>query len=159
MNIEQIVIESINRNELYKVLLGEDNYKVNVSPFIGANVPTDWPNIMRGGVYKIFNQYPELNIKEELEDTLYFLLDKGVFEIYVCVSVLFFQIINEENGVAPFKINREKILSNIHSVLIKNKKEMCEYKKWMGEYYSNGIWGEIERINNILYEDYRITII
>lgn len=47
MNIEQIVIRAINRNELYKVLLGEGKYKVNISPFIGANVPTDWPNIMR----------------------------------------------------------------------------------------------------------------
>jgi hypothetical protein len=159
MNIEQMVIESIKRDELYKVLLGEDRYKVELSPFIGANVPTDWPNIMRGGIYKIFNEYPKLNIKAELENTLCFLLDKGVFEIYVAVSVLFFQIISEENGVAPFKINRDKVVTNIRSRLMKSKKEMYQYKKWMGEYYSNGIWGEIERINNILKEDYAITII
>ncbi len=159
MNIEQIVIESIKRKELYKVLLGEDKYKVDISPFVGANVPTDWPNIMRGGIYKVFNEYPELNIARELENTLCFLLDKGVFEIYASVSVLFFQIISEENGVSPFKINRDKILNIIRKVLLKNQNEMYNYKKWMGEYYSNGIWGEFERVNNILNEDYAITII
>lgn len=159
MDIEQIVIESIKRKELYKVLLGEDKYKVNISPFIGANVPTDWPNIMRGGIYKVFKQYPQLNIKEELENALCFLLDKEVFEVYVSVSVLFFQIISEENGVSPFKVDRDKILNNIRNVLIKNQIKMYQYKKWMGEYYPNGIWGEFERINNILKEDYGITII
>ncbi|MBE6052877.1 MAG: hypothetical protein E7212_03030 [Clostridium sartagoforme] len=159
MNIEQIVIESIKRKELYKVLLGEDKYKVDISPFVGANVPTDWPNIMRGGIYKVHIEYPELNIAEELENTLCFLLDKGIFEIYASVSVLFFQIISEENGASPFKINRDKILNIIRRVLLKNQNEMYNYKKWMGEYYSNGIWGEFERINTILKEDYGITII
>lgn len=159
MNIEQIVIESIKRKELYKVLLGEDKYKVDISPFAGANVPTNWPNIMRGGIYKVYIEYPELNIAEELENTLCFLLDKGIFEIYASVSVLFFQIISEENGASPFKINRDKILNIIRSVLLKHQNEMYNYKKWMGEYYSNGIWGEFQRINNILNEDYAITII
>lgn len=159
MNIEQIVIESIKRKELYKVLLGEDKYKVDISPFVGANVPTNWPNIMRGGIYKVYIEYPELNIAEELENTLCFLLDKGIFEIYASVSVLFFQIISEENGASPFKINRDKILNIIRSVLLKHQNEMYNYKKWMGEYYSNGIWGEFQRINNILNEDYAITII
>lgn len=159
MNIEQIIIKSIKRKELYKVLLGEDKYKVDISPFVGANVPTDWPNIMRGGIYKVFNEYPELNIDNELENTLCFLLDKGVFEIYVSVSVLFFQIISEENGISPFKINRDKILNITRRVLLKNQNEMYNYKKWMGEYYSNGIWEEFQRINNILNEDYAITII
>lgn len=159
MNIEQIIIDSMKRKELHKVLLGKDNYKVHISPFIGTNVPTDWPNIMRAGIYKVFDKYPELNIDEELENELYFLLDKGILEIYVSVSVLFFQIMSEENGTAPFKINRDKILNIIRDVLVKNQNEMCEYKEWMGEYYSNGIWGEFERINKILKEDYGITII
>lgn len=158
MNIEQMVIKSVKNGEFYKVLLGENKYKVDVSHFIGANVPTDWPNIMRGGIYKVFDEYPELNVVEELENTLCFLLNKGIFEIYVSVSVLFFQIISEENGKSPFKINRNKLLNITKEVLSKNQEEMCNYKKWMGEYYSNGIWGEFERINNILIEDYDISI-
>lgn len=159
MNIEQMVIESIKRRELYKVLLGEDEYRVDISAFIGANVLTDWPNIMRGGIYKIFNEYPELNIAEELETTLLYLLNKGVYEIYASVSVIFFQIISEENGNAPFKMDRDKILNIVRRALLKNQDEMYSYKKWMGEYYSNGIWGEFERINTILKEDYGIAII
>ncbi|URZ01289.1 NAD glycohydrolase toxin immunity factor [Clostridium felsineum] len=159
MNIEQTVIKAIERDELYKVLLGEDGYKVELSSFIGTNVPTDWPNIMRGGIYKIFNEYPELNIKSKLEDTLFFLVNKGTFEIYVAISVLFFQIMSEENKTSPFKINKDKLVDNVHDALVKNKTEMYKYKEWMGQYYSNGLWGEIERINNILKEDYNITII
>ncbi|KHD38184.1 hypothetical protein NL50_01360 [Clostridium acetobutylicum] len=159
MNIEQTVIKAIERDELYKVLLGEDGYKVELSSFIGVNVPTDWPNIMRGGIYKIFNEYPELNIKSKLEDTLCFLVNKGTFEIYVAISVLFFQIMSEENKTSPFKINKDKLVDNVHDALVKNKMEMYKYKEWMGQYYSNGLWGEIERINNILKEDYDITII
>ena len=154
-----MIIESIQRKELDQVLLGEDKYRVDISPFIGANVPTDWPNIMRGGIYKIFNKYPELNIDKELENTLCLLLDKGIFEIYTSVSVLFFQIISEENEESPFRVNRGKLLSIIRKVLLENQTEMYHYKKWMGEYYSNGIWGEFKRIDNILNEDYSITII
>lgn len=159
MNVKDIVIRAIKQDELYKVLLGEEKYKVELSPFIGVNVPTDWPNIMRGGIYKVFNEYPELNVKEELENALDFLLNKGAFEIYASVSVLFFQIISEENDASPFKIDREKIINNVHNTLMKNQKELYQYKKWMGEYYENGVWGEMERINNILNEDYSISII
>ena len=73
--------------------------------------------------------------------------------------IYFFQIISEESGISPFKINRDKILNITRRVLLKNQNEMYNYKKWMGEYYSNGIWGEFQRINNILNEDYAITII
>lgn len=159
MNLEQIIIEAIKKNELYKVLLGDEQYKIQISSFIGANVPTDWPNIMRGGIYKVFNEYSDLHIKEKLENSLEILLKKDVFEIYVAVSVLFFQIISEENNTSPFRINREKIIGIVRNVLVQNKIEMIKYTKWMGEYYKNAIWGELERINNILTEDYNISII
>ncbi len=159
MNIEQMIIEAIKKNELYKVLLGEEEYKMEVSQFIGANVPTDWPNIMRGGVYKVFNKHPDLHINERLENALEILLSKDVFEVYVAISVLFFQIISEENKISPFRIDRKKIIGNVRNVLVYNKTKMKSYKKWMGEYYKNGIWGEVERISNILMGDYGINII
>lgn len=77
MNIEQMIIESIKRKELYKVLLGEEDYKIDISEFIGANTPTDWPNIMRGGIYKAFINYPKLNIAKELEYQL-LIYSKGI---------------------------------------------------------------------------------
>ncbi|URZ02573.1 hypothetical protein [Clostridium felsineum] len=66
---------------------------------------------------------------------------------------------SEENKTSPFKINKDKLVDNVHDALVKNKIEMYKYKECIGQYYSNGLWGEIERINNILKEDYDITII
>jgi hypothetical protein len=71
----------------------------------------------------------------------------------------FFQILSEENKTSPFKIDRERIINITRGVLLKNRVKMSKYTNWMGAYYKNGIWGEMERINNILKEDYGICIL
>ena len=47
MEIKEIVLKATELWSLEKVLRGEGEYRKEVSQFIGLEVPTDWPNVIR----------------------------------------------------------------------------------------------------------------
>lgn len=159
MNIEEMIIEAINKDELYKVLLGEGEYKVEPGCHIGDDAPTDWGRILRQGIYRIYEKYPYLNVQQKYEDAIEYLLSTGIDEIYVGVELVFCQIIHEGLNSSPFNFNREKFLSEVRYKLVENKSELVKLKKWQGRGYENGAWGAFERINKILKEDYNTSIL
>lgn len=85
--------------------------------------------------------------------------NKGAFELYCAVMVIFFQIMSEERNIAPFKIDRERLIGNLKTSLRCFEEELKFCREWTGKRYQDGIWGDIQRVNKILNEDYGITII
>lgn len=158
MQLRELVIKSIKDDDLDKLLLGYDGYKCEISEFIAAEVPTDWPNIIRT-LYLVYKEMPNLMVDEKFEEAIISISNKGSFELYCAVMVVFFQIMSEERQIAPFKIDRETIIKNLKSKLLYFEKELKSCKEWTGKRYQDGIWGDIRRVNTILYEDYGVTII
>lgn len=158
MQLRELVIKSIKEDNIDKILLGYDGYKCEISEFIAAEVPTDWPNIIRT-LYLVYKEMPDLMVDKKFEEAILNISNQGSFELYCAVMVVFFQIMSEERTIAPFKINREVIINNLKNKLLDFQEELKSCKEWSGKRYRDGIWGDIRRVNTILYEDYGITII
>ena len=159
MEIKEIVLKATELGCLEKVLRGEGEYRKEVSEFIGSEVPTDWSNVIRGGIYKIYVENPEININNEFENALINLCKGNYYDVYCATMVTFFQIMSEERKSAPFFIKRKIVLEKLKKGLIKNKSELEKCNKWTGRRFPDGIWGDIRRVDSILFEDYGITII
>lgn len=158
MQIKDMIVKAINEGNLCKVLLGEGEYKCEVSRFIAADTPTDWPNIIRV-IYLLYKEKPSLNIKDKYEEAINYMCNQSSYDVYCAVMVVFFQIMCEEGKQAPFTINRDIILKKLRSRLQYYKEELKKCRDWTGRKYKNRMWGDIERVNDILNEDYEITII
>lgn len=159
MEIKDLILKSVENKSLEKVLTGEGEYKKELSEFIGAEVPTDWSNIIRGGIYKVYMECPEVNIDVRFENAIISLCEGNYYDVYCVTMVVFFQIMSEERKSAPFSINRLVILQKLNEGLLRNKIALENCKEWTGRRFPDGIWGDIRRVNTILYEDYGIKII
>lgn len=159
MEIKELILKSVENKSLEKVLTGEGEYKKEISEFIGSEVPTDWPNIIRGGIYRVYEEHPELNIDVRFENAIISLCEGNYYDVYCVTMVVFFQIVSEERKSAPFSINRLVILQKLKEGLLRNKVALEKCKKWTGGRFLDGIWGDISRVNSILFEDYGIKII
>ncbi|MBP3489311.1 MAG: hypothetical protein J6K53_13045 [Roseburia sp.] len=158
MQIKELVIRAIKEDALDKMLVGQDEYKCEISQFIAAEVPTDWPNIIRT-IYLLYTEMPDLMVDKKFEEAIKCMCNKGAFEVYCAVMVMFFQIISEERHTAAFVVDRDSIVKNLKSKLHSFEKELRTCKKWTGKKYQDGMWGDIRRVNSILNEDYAITIL
>lgn len=159
MEIKELILKAIESECLEKVLAGEGGYRREVSEFIGSEVPTDWPNIIRGGIYKAYVEYPELGINIKFENAIISLCEGGYYDVYCATMVVFFQIMSEERKNAPFSIERTYVLGKLKEGLVRNKEELEKCKGWTGRRFPDGVWGDIRRVNSILSEDYGITVI
>lgn len=158
MKINELIMKAIKEDNLDKMLVGQEPYKCEISEFVAVEVPTDWPNIIRT-IYNLYEEKPELLLKDEFEQSIKCICNKGAFELYCTVMVVFFQTINEERHIAPFKINRLIIFQDIRERLRLFEDELKSCKDWTGKKYQDGLWGDIRRVNSILYEDFGISII
>lgn len=157
MKIKELIIKSIKENSFDKLLLGDEEYRCEVSEFVATEVPTDWPNIVRT-IYVVYKEMPELMIDKKFEEAINDLSERGYLELYCVAMIVFFQIINEEKHSAPFRIKRT-IVEKLSEKLLCFKEDLKTCYKWTGKKYKDGLWGDIKRINSIFYEDYGITII
>lgn len=112
MQLKELIIKSIKEDNLDKILLGHDEYKWEISEFIAAEVPADWPNIIRT-LYLVYKEMPDLMVDKKFEEAILSISNQGSFELYCAVMVVFFQIMSEERHVAPFEIDREVIIINL----------------------------------------------
>ena len=158
MDIKEKLLIAIENNEVIDFLEGKDDYKVEFHQWVSANAPTDITQIMGQGIYKLYIERPDLNIDKILENTLLEMMDLKEFDLYIVLQIIYFQLIRQKRGDAPFSLDMEKLLRKNRESLLKNKEKMKQYKEWAGEGKENGLWDEIVRINN-LCKKWNISII
>ena len=158
MNVRELVKQANKRDKLMELLEGKGEYKYEVSEFIGANVPTDWARIIDSGIYEEYRINKDESLKEKMENAICKMCQGNEFEIYCATMVVFFQIMSEKRNEAPFNISLQ-LTPILKQALQSNKGKLELYKEWTGKQYENGAWGDIERVNSILNEDYGLTII
>ncbi len=154
-----LLLEAIKKNELIEYLEGKENYKLDMGHWVNANAPTDWTRIIPKGLYRVYRENPELKLNDILEDALLEMMNREPFDIYVALSVIYFQLIREQRGDAPFNINREIILENLRKTLLENEKKMKNYFEWEGKDNEDGIWSEVVRIDSLCKNKWNLSIL
>lgn len=153
------MLEAIKKGEVIEFLEGKGNYKVGMDQWANASAPTDWTRIITKGVYVVFSENLELNVKELFEDALLKMMDRDTFDIYVALAVIHFQLIREQRGASPFAMDREKILHKLRKTIIDNEEKLRNYFEWEGKAYKEGMWGEVIRVDTLCRNKWNLSIL
>ena len=138
---------------------GRDGYRVETEPWTPADLPMDWTKIISRGIYAVYKENPELGLDKMFEYAILETMDGEPFDIYVALSVVYFQLRKEHIGESPFVIDRDKVLKKLRQTLINNKEKLMNYFEWTCGNYEKGMWGKVVRIDEICKEEFNISIL
>jgi hypothetical protein len=156
-NIEENAKKAFENNEFYEFLTGRNGYAF-LYPFLNANVPTDWTCIIPYGIYKLYEDTKDDKIIDAYIEAINKTINGDSTDLWMATYILFNQFANQKRGEAPFNID-EDILINFNIKLKEKKEELENNTNYGGKGWSNGLYGDIERLNWILEKDYSISLI
>lgn len=157
--IVELAKKAISKGELVDYLQGKKGYVEPIDTWVNANAPTDWTKIIPDGIYKVSVEEVDMDVASIFEESILKMLNGAEFDIYVAVSVFYFQLIRENRNASPFKIDRQKILETMKKSLKKNEHLLKTYFEWQGRNQQEGMWSEILRINSLCEKKWSINII
>jgi hypothetical protein len=139
-------------------LQGRDGYRVETEPWTPAHLLTDWTKIIPWGIYEVYKENPELGLDKMIEDAILEMMDGEPFDIYVALTLVYFQLLSEHYDKSSFIIDRNKVLKKLRQTLINNKEKLMNYFEWTCGNYEGGAWGEVVRINELCKDDnYKVS--
>ncbi|MDZ7543152.1 hypothetical protein GNF83_18640, partial [Clostridium perfringens] len=121
MDIKQKLLRAIENNKVIDFLEGKGQYKIEFHQWVSSNAPTDITQIMTQGIYKLYIERPDMNIDKVLENKLLEMMNLNEFHVYIVLQIIYFQLIREQRGDSPFRLDMEKLLKKNREALIKNK--------------------------------------
>lgn len=142
MDYNELIERAIKNDEVVKLLIGENGYRVEVSQFVPEVLPTDINSVLVNCFYKQKNRIN--NIDYIFIKTLMDLLKGPAVNIYIAVLYFDTCIFHEERGKAPFQINKEMMAEKIKEAVTNNVKALQEEVL-----FANGM-KKINPLNNII---------
>lgn len=125
-------------------------YKLNVES--DTLHPTSRSMVMKT-IYKFYEEYPNLKIKEMLTDSLTKLIEKGDEDcIYCAFDTIAYQMIAEKNQTAPFKLDIEELLTKLKKRIIEENENLKSSKRYVASKYEDGYLGYFEEANQEVIE-------
>lgn len=136
-----------HRAEKY-FLKGTGIFQIGYGPF-----PTDYDAVLYSGIYKMYKENPEFDVKNRFVSALYELMRGDATDIVTVYLYAYRQLMAEEKKVAPFKLE-ESFYNDLRVVIEKNKDDLIDLKNYPAENnLKNGAYEFISKSNNTLYEE------
>ena len=116
MDIIEMTITALKKNEFISLLRGDGEYKIETSQYSPDAELTDAGKILSRGIYKVYEQRRE--IKKEFENSLFSMLDKSDFDVYMVCLYIMSQLFKEKNGLSPFELYKKNIIEKLCDEII-----------------------------------------
>lgn len=155
----ELTKQAFEKDEVVEFLQGFPPYTCPVNRFVPANVPTDFERITRMAIYEYYKQTKNQKIIEKMKNALLELFEGDAVQIWIAYTMCWTQIYFEKKGIAPFHLADQELLDNVKSVLLRNKEELCLCKEWQGHARKNGLWDNINGMNNVMREKYGVDML
>ena len=143
------VAESIPKNELKKVLMGEGKYF-----FPNREIPEkhDCGAFLYSGIYKVYEQ--DKTVKDHFETTLLLLISGTIEELLTAFDYIWRHKNCEFRGTAPFTLDKQCI-DLLQTKIQENEIQLKSYKEYYywGSELSDGAWEFIHNIVRSVYQD------
>lgn len=157
MNYNELIERAIQNDEVLKLLIGENGYEIEVSPFVPDIFPTDINSILVNCFYKQKNRIN--NIEQIFINAWMDLLKDSASNTYIAVLYFNTCIFHEERGKAPFQINKEMMAEKIKEAVTKNAKTLQEEVSFANGMKKRNPLDNIKRFNKGYIEKYGFSII
>lgn len=155
----QGLLLAIKRNELDEFLSGTGMYRLGYNSYAPGNTMLNLPPAMKA-IYDYYIDKPEKRVDLELEKTLLdFLTWKSGIGVFAAFSVLSYQLKMEQSNKSPFKINSDKITSELKKALHMHENDLKSLKKYEGENLKEGLWEALQIENKTNINNYGIRIL
>ncbi|MBQ6636936.1 MAG: hypothetical protein IJH81_11335 [Lachnospiraceae bacterium] len=146
--------KAFENNECYELLTGQKGYALPV-PDLPIPVPTDWSRVIPHGIHKLFRETKDETIPAQYERAIGRLITEGGESVWIASYVLFTQLSQEYKGKASFLLHRS-IFPLFHEAVKKNRDFLEQHQSGWG---GMTCFEDIVRLNQILWEDYGITML
>ena len=148
--IKEAATRAYKKKEFYEFLTGRADYSLSVID-ISIDVPTDWTRIIPQGIYAIYNESGDDNIKTAYEAAIEKMIQGSPKDIWQSVYIVFIQKDMEQQGESPFTIN-EAILERMKLRVRECKKKLDAVSAFGDENYS--MYDDIWRLNSNYKKDW-----
>lgn len=149
----QLLNEAIANNELSEFIMGSNKKYYLVCQY--ADMPTD-PDQVFDSFKEYYQRTNDASIWVSFENEIVNLnttSDGAWFSIYYLSMYLSYRKYTGKEF-----INLKSIIKVIENGLDKFKTELEKDKKWVGNDFENGLWGDVVRLVNILNMKFEINI-
>lgn len=154
MNIENMLLRAISKQEIIKFLRGEGAYMVENSQYAPSAGLTDVGKVLSKGIYKIYVYNNSIKLK--FEESLLKMIDSSDFDMYLVCLYLISQLFKEKNGLSPFTLSKDLIVKKL-SLRI-NERELYIKKgiEYPNGYINTNAMAEIQRFRMVSQEEYNV---
>ena len=154
-----LVQKAVYNDDLVKLFLGDPEYRWRNLKHIPANVATDIGAIIEQGIYKIYTS-GDIGIVSNFEKAIYDLLScDSAHAVWTAYFALRYQYRNEIKNESPFKIVDSKLCKAVSSCVKANKELLSTCKEYVGYDLANGLWDDIQRLENVMRSNYGVSIL
>jgi len=153
---------AFENNEVKDLLEGKNGYMYQ-APRYPVSIPTCIEYIFDNGIYPLYKNTRNEVILDNLSNAIEEMINSdNPITLWWVTSILYLMKINESDddykNNTPFRLT-DKYWEQLSARLILKKTDLSIETKFGGSAYSNGLWGDIERINGLLIKYFHIYLL
>ena len=157
MDFKELINKAIKKNEVVKLLRGEEEYEVVVSEFASDVFPTDINSVLVNCFYKHSNNISD--IEKIFNDAFDDLIKGNASDVYIAVLYFDACIFQEEKGNASFLIDKERVSKKLQEKICKEEKKLQDSIEFHNGMRKINPWNNIINFNKYYEKKYGICII
>ena len=151
--------KAFDNDEVAEFLCGENGYAIHSNRDIPTNIPTDFGRIVEGGIYKLYDRTKDSSIISKTKSALLQLINGTPVNVWIAFMIVRRQLSKYDMGHAPFNIADNDILFSLKNSLYANEAKLRECRLFLGANCENGLWQDINRIDQNYKEDMGIGVL
>lgn len=155
MDIENMLLNAIARQDIINFLRGKGEYMVEYSQYVPSAGVTDVGKVLSKGIYKIYAY--DVSIKYKFEESLQQMLDNSDFDIYMVCLYLVSQLFKEKNGLSPFELSKKLIVKKLEHRVDERESDITKGIVYPNGYVNINAMEEIQRYRKICKEQYNVV--
>lgn len=151
--------KAFDNDEVAEFLCGENGYAIHGNRDISTNIPTDFGRIVEDGIYKLYDCTKDQTIVLKTKSALLKLISGTPVNVWVAFMIVRRQLSKYDKGRAPFNIVDDDILFSLKKSLYANEARLRECKLFLGANCENGLWQDINRIDQNYKKDMGVSVL
>ncbi|SDB35432.1 hypothetical protein SAMN02910298_01747 [Pseudobutyrivibrio sp. YE44] len=156
MDVLAVLKEAISKGEIIPFLRGEGEYMCEHNEMVQAPEQTDVSKVLSRGIYKLYKE--DNSIKVLFENGLLEMLDGDDFDVYMVGAYLTSILFKEQNGLAPFSLDKDKIIDRFSEEVLSRKDRIKAGVKHASGFVNASAWEDIERFNYVCKTNYNVQL-
>ena len=157
MNYKELILKAIEKDEVVKLLRGEEEYELNISKFTSDVFPTDINSVLVNCFYKEKENIRDIDVV--FTQAINELIDGNACDVYIALLYFDACIFQEEKGKASFLIDKEGISQRLRVKICKEENRLRDSVQFNNGMKKINPWNNILNFNNYYIKKYRICII